>query len=264
MENEAVQILAASVFKQVRHSAFQSLGQLLDRFQCDVLLAEFQTMKSRITDACLPGELRVREVATSFAEKCTKLLCQSLCHNRNGADCSSHKRDFCFPTSTRISTVLCQPEMEHRMAEADSVEQEQGDKTPFGATPRPWWNRELWPDPTVAQLERRKSIYGKLLASGLCASLLLLTIGWLVEGKQKDQVVFGLPSELVLGIPQQQQNNSLFSWVWRIAPSGPFGTCGAVTLVATILLAARGPSFDSQIEKARKRESSATQNNTPT
>jgi hypothetical protein len=118
---------------------------------------------------------------------------------------------------------------------------------------RPWWNWQLWPEPTLAQLERRKSFCAKLVAGGLCASLLLLSVGWLFESKPKPQNDF----VNVPGLERYETKSySAFGWIWRIATDGPFGICGAIMLSGTIALGIGTSSLNSQLDKARKKESS--------
>lgn len=144
------------------------------------------------------------------------------------------------------------------MAEPNNTEQAHGDKTALNKPTRAWWNPELWPEATtVAQLERQKSFCDKLGAGGLCVSLLLLGVGWLVERKPKPQKDF--PN--VPGLERYEpKSHSLYGWVQRIATKGPFGICGAATLCATLLWATGNSSLNSRLEKARKRESSPDQN----
>ena len=109
-----------------------------------------------------------------------------------------------------------------------------------------WWDRELWPGPTVAQLEQQVRLCNKLLLAGFVTALLLLGSGWLFEGKSKDEDIFG-------GQPQRYNR---YQGVWKLASDGPLGFLGAMSVMVTIALGVWSHSLGSQLEHAKKKQSS--------
>jgi hypothetical protein len=102
----------------------------------------------------------------------------------------------------------------------------------------------------VAQLERRKNVLGKLLLIGFLTSMLLMGLGWLVEGNKKEELIPGVPI-------QQNYGRSPYAAVFRFVSDGPLGVSGGIILVITMALGVASHSLDSKLEKARKKESSS-------
>lgn len=110
--------------------------------------------------------------------------------------------------------------------------------------------RELWPAPTVAQLERRKTLFSKTIGIGLILSLILLGLGWLMENKT-DSAKDVIGSYRRPDVPQTGRTGP-FYWIWSIATGGPLGISGAVLLIATLCLAPVHTSLEQQLERARR------------
>lgn len=135
---------------------------------------------------------------------------------------------------------------------------QQSQSAPAEKGTHPWWNPELWPDPTIAQLERRKKRCGNVAGAAFLLGLVLFGLGWLFEGKQKHPLEeLGVPKDQLPVIPNRQPSHP-FLYPFRIASNGPLGFLGAFGLTTSIVLGFVSSNISSQIEKARKTQTANT------
>jgi hypothetical protein len=95
------------ITENIGHFATQSIRNVLQRSQRDILFAEFKPVQSRVAQAYFTGELHVREIAAFFAEKHRKLFCEPLRHDRILRLSASHICYFCNLTCVSKGGPIC-------------------------------------------------------------------------------------------------------------------------------------------------------------